>query len=719
MTPPLPTSNETHSLRPRHRRRSSLGVRLTPGGVVVLLSLNAMVLAFLIWPMVSSRLMEGPLVTGDPTHTGQAVLTEEPTSTNTLSPPSPTISPHPTASASPVSPYPDGLEQIYEFSEQDLIILSLMDGRNTHLFAYQPQTLPLTRITGGPWDNITPSLSPDGTRLAFSSNRNGYWNLYILELNNGKISQLTDSFDYDGAPSWSPDGRWIAFESYSREDGDGLDIFILSTEGEQEPIRLTDNPAANFSPAWSPLGRQIAFISHRTGEPEVWIAELDKVGEERFWNASQNPGAKEKYQTWSPDGKQLAWSAEQNGYHNLFIIDLEDVNGPNRIKPVPGGSGDRPVWSPDGQTLLAELLAPNQQYLAAYLVNGPGLVVPPIPMPGRLAGLSWGRSTYTAALSDTFSQTARITPEPLWLPVLTPDAEIPGGRRKLVRLEDVTAPNPMLNDMVDESFQALREDLARQIGWDFLSTLENAYVPLTTALGPGTGDDWLYTGRGIAFTTLPYNAGWMVIVKEDFAPHTYWRVYLRVRFQDGSAGLPLYDLPWDFNARYTGNTTSYEQGGMLAQALPPGYWLDFTSFAARYGWERLPSLSLWRTSFPAARFNELVQSGGLDWRTAMLELYPSAALVTTTPIVPPTRTPSPTPRWYQTPTPTSTHTPRPTLTPLPTSTPTTTYTSEPTDTATPSPTSTRRPSSTPTQPINLNSAPLAGSDTHEIALTGP
>jgi TolB protein len=200
-----------------------------------------------------------------------------------------------------------------------------------------------------------------------------------------------------------------------------------------------------------------------------------------------------------------------------------------------------------------------------------------------------------------------------------------------------------LHDLVDEAFKALRIRLAEEAGWDFLETLENAFVPLTSPLPPGLGDDWLYTGRAFAFNPLPLNAGWLVVVPEQFAAQTYWRVYLKARHQDGSQGLPLHDYPWDFNARYTGDPLVYEQGGKLTADIPPGYWVDFTALAAVYGWERLPALSIWRSAYFAARFNEFVLSDNLSWAASMQELYPPEALITPTFAAPPTLTPTPTP----------------------------------------------------------------------------
>jgi len=251
-------------------------------------------------------------------------------------------------------------------------------------------------------------------------------------------------------------------------------------------------------------------------------------------------------------------------------------------------------------------------------------------------------------------------------------------------LNDVQAPYPQLHDLVDESFVALRQRVSQEAGWDVLGSLSNAFVPLTTSLDPGLGEDWLYTGRAIALNPLMSNAGWMVVVRHDYGTQTYWRLYLRTLAQDGTQGEPLHDPPWDLSARYELDPSAYEDGGKYT-SVPSGYWLDFTSLARQYGWERLPSLSNWRTYYSGARFTEFALTGGLDWYSAMLEIYPSDVLVTPTHIQPPTPTP--------------TNTPIPSRTPIPTRTLRPTFTASPTRTSsptiTPSPTVTPSPTLTP------------------------
>jgi TolB protein len=514
--------------------------------------------------------------------------------------------------------------------------------------------LPLTRLTSDPWDDITPSASATGSQVAFASNRDGQWDLYVLDIDSGDTTRLTKTAEYDAAPSLSPDGQYIVHESYVEGN---LEIIIRDVKGELTPINLSKHPADDLRPAWSPRGRQVAFVSTRSGEAEIWIADLDKGDEERFTNLSQSPRSMETNPAWSPDGNMLSWASTQDGIRSIWI---QRENGERHY----AGSGDRPVWSPDGSTLLSTLETPNQYLLSAYTAQDSLLVLPPIILPGEVQGLAWLRPAPSPVLPEGLDQAAKVSPTPLWFPELTPEPDIPGNRHHLVPLVDVAAPYPQLHDMVDESFLALRVRVAEEAGWDLLATLENAYVPLTSPLAPGLGNDWLYSGRAFTLTPLPINAGWMVVVPEQFGFETYWRVYLKARFQDGSQGKPLPAHPWDLNARYSGDQIAYEQGGIPHENMPVGYWIDFTALASAYGWERLPALPNWQSLFPAARFNEFVHSGGQDWRSAMLELFPAEALVTPTIVPPPTQTATPTPRWYRTPTPTLTATSIPTLTPL-------------------------------------------------------
>jgi TolB protein len=131
----------------------------------------------------------------------------------------------------------------------------------------------------------------------------------------------------------------------------------------------------------------------------------------------------------------------------------------------------------------------------------------------------------------------------------------------------------------------------------------------------------LYTGRAFALDESLLGAGWMQVVKEEFNGEVYWRVFLRAAAQDGSQGRPMTRRPWDFAARVFGEDIDFQNGGRLAENVPEGYWVDFTALANRYGWERLPALSNWRSYYAGALFGEFVLREGLTWGEAMLQLY--------------------------------------------------------------------------------------------------
>ncbi len=123
----------------------------------------------------------------------------------------------PTPLVETATPEPTATQELIPVTSDNTngtVILSLEEDGYAHLFAYAPGGLPLTRLTNGDWDDITPAPSPDGTRLAFASNRLGHWDLFLLDLASGDLTQLTNTPEYEGAPTWSPDGSFLAYETY-------------------------------------------------------------------------------------------------------------------------------------------------------------------------------------------------------------------------------------------------------------------------------------------------------------------------------------------------------------------------------------------------------------------------------------------------------------------------------------------------------------------------
>jgi TolB protein len=553
-----------------------------------------------------------PTITAESTSTATPIPTDIPaqaqvTSTEVHIPPSPVVT----------NPLQSGL-----------IVLALYEAGHSHLFAYQAMGTPFTRLTSGPWDDTHPALSPDGRWLAFVSNRSGPWDIYVLDLQNGDVSRLTDTQHFESSPSWSPDGNLIAYERYAQDS----EIIIQSVFDDQTLINLSEHPAADYHPTWSPLGRQLAFISTRSGYADVWLADFDKSDEQRFSNLSQTPEIDESNPIWSPQGNSLAWAAAQANNHSIFAWDA--AAGSRYV-----GSGNWPAWSPDSSTILTSLADANQTLLTAYRSADGRLELPPIVLPGQLTGLTWNNQGLPTPLPQNLQQIGAEVQSFPWL------KSNPDNQANLVHLAGVQAPFPELYDSAADAFQALRTQVSSAAGWDFLGKLENAFVPLTAPLPPGLGEDWLYTGHAFAFDTLPMNAGWVVALPEHFGHEIYWRIFIKARFQNGSLGKPMRQVPWNFNARFDGDPLLYEQGGQNSGIVPAGYWVDFTELALAYGWQRIPALPTWQSAFYAARFNEFVMSTNQTWGEAMLDLYPAELLTTPTPIHPPTLTPTRTPSW--------------------------------------------------------------------------
>jgi TolB protein len=240
-------------------------------------------------------------------------------------------------------------------------------------------------------------------------------------------------------------------------------------------------------------------------------------------------------------------------------------------------------------------------------------------MPGSLNGFAWGVGSLADPLPEAILAAAQAT--------LPTDASNAIGT-STAELSGVNAPFAQLNEAAVPSFAALRARAAQLLGWDALSELSYAFVPLDQPLSPDRQKDWLYTGRAFELLSGLLDAGWMAIVREDFEGQTYWRIYLKTA---GDLGRPMADLPWDLNARFNGVEADYQTGGQVSETLPAGVWLDFTSLAADFGFERVPALANWRSYYQGALFNQFVFRQGLSWEEAMLQLYSPEEIVTLQP----------------------------------------------------------------------------------------
>ena len=145
-------------------------------------------------------------------------------------------------------------------------------------------------ITGPPSTDTHPAWSPDGTKIAFSSNRDGDLEIHTMDVvlddpdadNPPGLLQLTKNEVVDWQPSWSPDGTKIAFSS--KRDGN-WEIYVMDIDGQNQ-VNLTNNPASDQNPSWSPGGAKIAFSSNRDGNREIYVMDID--GQNQV-NLTNNP----------------------------------------------------------------------------------------------------------------------------------------------------------------------------------------------------------------------------------------------------------------------------------------------------------------------------------------------------------------------------------------------------------------------------------------------
>jgi len=497
--------------------------------------------------------------------------------------------------------------------EADIVFISVSHAGYSHLYHYDLESRQKNILIGGDWDDIHPLLSPDHQTLAFASNRAGHWDLFTLNLENGDLSQVSNDLIYQAAPSWSFDGTWLAYERY---DNQNLDIYILPMDGSVDPVRITTDAGIDFSPAWSPSTQQIAFVSNRTGSNQIWLVDLTSNSSDRFQQLAS--GEAQKDPAWSADGRHLAWSALEGGLWRVYAL---DVTNPTAA-PQMIGAGEQPTWSPDGETILAVLRDPNENYLTAYTLEG-ALVLAPEPLLGQVNGLSWATAHEADSLPPSLLSQSAEEDETSWL--LPPLINSP-DRQELLPLSNVAAPYGQLSALALTYFDALRARSAQALGWDLLSNLENAYLPLNVPLPPNRQSDWLYTGRAFSLIDGLLAADWLQVTREDFGGETYWRVFVRPAVQDGSLGRPMLESGWNFDARFAGDNNAYQAGGKPSDNAAPGYWLDFSSLAADFGWDRLPSLPNWRSYYQGALFAEFALRQGMSWEEAMLQIYPPEVL---------------------------------------------------------------------------------------------
>ena len=161
-----------------------------------------------------------------------------------------------------------------------------------------------TQVTFDITDSVNPAWSPDGTRIAFQSYRDGQAEIYVMNADGSGLSRLTASSDYDGEPSWSPDGKRIAF--VSRRTG-GYRVYIMKADGSAQGV--LSGQAYSGHPAWSPDGSQIAYEADgdRDGWLELWLMHYEGFDQHMIFEP-QETETDAIAAGWSPDGRFVTFT---------------------------------------------------------------------------------------------------------------------------------------------------------------------------------------------------------------------------------------------------------------------------------------------------------------------------------------------------------------------------------------------------------------------------
>jgi WD40 repeat protein len=170
-------------------------------------------------------------------------------------------------------------------------------------------------------DNSMPVWSPDGTRIAFGSKRNGKNGLYVKAVDGTATEELITESEQPKMPmSWSPDGKVLVY--WSEGTGTRGDVWMVPVTGDRKPVPLLQTQYQELNPQVSADGKWLAYSSNETGRPEIYIKPFPEGPGK--WQVSTNGG---QWPRWRRDGKELFFDTPPN----ILAVDIH-VEG-SSIKP--------------------------------------------------------------------------------------------------------------------------------------------------------------------------------------------------------------------------------------------------------------------------------------------------------------------------------------------------------------------------------------------------
>ncbi len=205
------------------------------------------------------------------------------------------------------------------------------------------------------------SWSGDGKQVVVVSNLTGRHNLWVVQATGGWPQQLTVSEQRQANPAWSPDGKWIAYQS-DYDGNEQWDLFMVSPQNG-EIAQLTRSPEiAESNPVWSPDGRRLAFLIKPQTSPSHEVAFMDVLSRKTTALTHDTPkGLSNFHAIWSHDGKWIAYTqANAKGDDaNVFLVEVATGKSENLTAHEGAKSFRADSFSPDGKQLLVTSDAEN------------------------------------------------------------------------------------------------------------------------------------------------------------------------------------------------------------------------------------------------------------------------------------------------------------------------------------------------------------------------
>jgi serine/threonine-protein kinase len=217
------------------------------------------------------------------------------------------------------------------------LAVDISSGKTTNIWVYELGRDPPTptQVTFGPGDAQRPVWTPDGKRIVFASTRDGALNLYWQRADGvGDAQRLTETSNAEGAWSWHPSGKLLAYHELTPNNQD--DVLILPIEGDEtsgwkpgKPIPFLNGPYAERAPMFSPDGRWLAYQSTETGRDEVYVRPYPGPGGKRriSTDGGQTP-------TWSSTKRELFYTTlDQQLMVASYTVDGDSFQA-DRVRPV-------------------------------------------------------------------------------------------------------------------------------------------------------------------------------------------------------------------------------------------------------------------------------------------------------------------------------------------------------------------------------------------------